>query len=60
MRNTLPQQGTVSPENAIRTDQFGNDWYARILDDGTEAWVSVRNNIIQNGGVNQVPRHIVP
>lgn len=50
---------TVLPENAIRTDQFGNDWYARVLDDGTEAWVSVRNNIIQNGGVNQVPRHIM-
>jgi len=34
--------------------------FARILDDGTEAWVTVRNNVIRNGGVNQVPLHIVP
>ena len=50
---------TASRNNFIKTDEFGNNWFAKLLDDGTEVWVSVRNGIIQNGGVNQVPQHII-
>jgi hypothetical protein len=50
-------QNAVSSENFVRTDQWGNQWFARLLEDGTEVWVKVRNGVIQNGGVNQVPRH---
>lgn len=49
---------TASRNNFIKTDEHGNQWFARLLDDGTEAWVSVKNGIIQNGGVNEVPRYI--
>lgn len=36
----------------------GNDlqWYSEIREDGSQAWVSVRNNTIQNGGINNPPR----
>jgi hypothetical protein len=40
------------------TDKFGNQVFARTLDDGTEVWALVRNGIIQNAGVNEVPRWI--
>jgi len=50
--------GTVSGKNFVKADSFGNQWYARLLDDGTEAWVQVRNGIIQNGGVNLEPLYL--
>jgi hypothetical protein len=33
----------VSRNNFIKTDDFGNQWFAQLLDDGTEVWVSVRD-----------------
>jgi RHS repeat-associated protein len=41
---------TISWDNYIMTDKFGNQVFARTLDDGTEVWALVRNGIIQNAG----------
>jgi filamentous hemagglutinin len=41
--------GTKPPTGVLR--------YAEILEDGTEVWVEVLNKIIQNGGINTVPRY---
>lgn len=40
------------PKNYIGTDANGVRWYAELLADGRQVWVSVRNGIIQNGGIN--------
>ncbi|MDY7095737.1 MAG: RHS repeat-associated core domain-containing protein [Acidobacteriota bacterium] len=44
----------------LGTDRFGNVWSARTLDDGTQMWVQTRNGVIQNGGLNQMPRVFNP
>ncbi len=36
----------------IGTDENGNRWYAQVNPDGSQLWVTVRNDIIQNGGLN--------
>lgn len=41
--------------NLVGTDRFGNDWYTSTLSDGSQVWVSVRGNMIQNAGINDVP-----
>ena len=37
-------------------DKWGNDWNARLNDDGTQDWTRSRNMIINEGGRNDVPR----
>ena len=46
---------TVARYNLMEIDQHGNQIFARMLDDGTEIWVQIRDGIIQNGGLNQTP-----
>lgn len=41
--------------NYVGSDNHGNQWYSRILPDKGQVWVQVRNNIIQNGGINNPP-----
>ena len=36
-------------------DRRGLDWYFRILEDGSQLWVTTRNGIIQDGGLNNPP-----
>ena len=36
-------------------DRRGLDWYYRILKDGSRLWVTTRNGIIQDGGLNNPP-----
>ena len=43
------------PANLVGTDQWGSTWYARMLPDGRQAWVRVRNGVIKSGGVNASP-----
>jgi hypothetical protein len=42
--------------NRIGVDRFGNVWSTFNRADGTQVWVSTRNGVIQNGGLNQVPQ----
>jgi hypothetical protein len=44
--------------NRVGVDKFGNVWSSLTRADGTQVWVSTRNGVIQNGGVNQTPRAI--
>ena len=41
--------------NYIGTCIHGNKWYARSLGDGRQCWVTVRDGLIQNGGINIPP-----
>lgn len=42
--------------NYLGTDARGNRWYAQILPDGRQIWVTTRDGIIQNCGINDAPR----
>jgi hypothetical protein len=46
---------TTQGEYFVEVDPHGNSIYARVLNDGTEVWAEVRNGVIRNGGLNQVP-----
>ncbi len=56
----LLQQVADDRNRTLGTDRFGNTWSARNQADGTQVWTQVRNGVIQNGGVNQVPRSFSP
>jgi RHS repeat-associated protein len=49
----------ISPNNFIGIDQFGNQIFAQLLSDGTEIWVQIQGGIIQNGGINLIPRWVI-
>lgn len=40
----------------LGTDRYGKRWYAQMLPDGRQVWVCTRDGIIQNCGINDVPR----
>ena len=40
-------EGTVTEENYLGSDRFGNDWYAETQPDGRQTWASVRGNEIR-------------
>lgn len=43
-------------ENYVGTDGYGTQWYSKTQADGSQVWVRVRNNTIQNGGINNPPK----
>lgn len=45
-----------NPANRVGVDKFGNVWSSVTRTDGAQVWVSTRNGVIQNGGLNQVPQ----
>jgi hypothetical protein len=49
-----------NPSNKMGVDRYGLTWYGQTLDNGNQVWVSVRGGVIQNGGVNSVPREFTP
>jgi filamentous hemagglutinin len=41
-----------SSENYLGFDKDGNSWFARDIGNGKQMWVSIREGIVQNGGIN--------
>ena len=44
-----------NPANLLGTDQWGSDWYARTLPDGSQVWVRVQDGVIRSAGINATP-----
>jgi len=44
----------------LESDQYGNEWSARLLTDGRQAWTQTRLGKIVNAGINAVPRVFNP
>lgn len=42
--------------NFLGVDKYGNKWFAKILSDGKQVWVGVRNGTIRYGGLNEIPK----
>jgi hypothetical protein len=38
----------------------GSELFVKSIDDGKQAWVEVRNGLIQDGGINDIPRSFWP
>ena len=57
---SLLQNVANNPANKVATDRFGNVWSAKTQSDGTQVWVATRSGVIQNGGVNTIPKTTFP
>ena len=49
---------TGNRNNLLGIDRYGTQWFSRIQSDGTQVRVRVRNGVIQNGGVNNIPEKV--
>jgi hypothetical protein len=47
-------------ENHLGTNQWGNDFYAKMRKDGTQTWVEMRGNRLENAGRNEIPIEFHP
>lgn len=55
-RNRALLENTANElSNYLGKDKYGNIWYAKIQEYGSQVWVRTRNGIINNGGVNKIP-----
>ena len=45
-----------NPDNFLGKDKYGNEWYAKLQDDGSQVWVEARNEKIFEGGVNNISK----
>ena len=48
------------PANYKGKDKYGNEWYSRTENDGSQVWVITRAGRIQNAGKNSTPREWDP
>ena len=46
-----------NPNKFMGEDSFGVQWFAHTQADGTQVWAKVKNNIITEAGINQVPHN---
>ncbi|WP_445493982.1 hypothetical protein [Photorhabdus sp. SF281] len=44
----------------LGSDRYGNNWSARMLPDGTQAWVQTRGDTVINAGINNPPKSYDP
>jgi filamentous hemagglutinin len=51
------EQMVKDPANKVSDRDNGVERYAQIQSDGTELWADVRYGVLQNGGLNTVPRN---
>jgi filamentous hemagglutinin len=49
-----------APTNLLGSDKYGNTWFAKILPDGRQVWVRTRNDVINKGGINDIPKTYNP
>jgi hypothetical protein len=57
----LIEQIVIDRNNLVgRKLSGGSELFAKLLDDGRQVWVEVRNGLIQDGGVNNIPRSFWP
>jgi hypothetical protein len=48
-------------KNLSGVDKYGNQWYARLLENGKQIWVEVwKDGTIRNAGMNETPRPLPP
>lgn len=43
-------------KNFRGTDKYGNKWFTKILEDGREVWVELRDGKFFDGGINESPK----
>jgi hypothetical protein len=48
-----------TPENYLGIDAYGKGWYAKILEDGTQAYGYTQNGIVKGAGYNLQPLNII-
>ena len=48
------------PTNLLGSDKYGNTWFAKTLPDGRQVWVRTRNDVINKGGINDIPKTYNP
>lgn len=54
-------QGVANdPAAKLGADKYGNEWSAKMLPDGRQAWTQTRGDTIVNAGVNETPRTFNP
>jgi RHS repeat-associated protein len=59
--NRKELEDTANDKDAqLGKDQYGNDWAAKLREDGKQTWTQSRNGKIINGGVNDIPRSFNP
>lgn len=46
-------------KNYLGKDEHGVEWYAKNIG-GKQVWVTVKNDVIQNGGINDKPIEFTP
>ncbi len=47
-------------DNYRGNDQYDNAWYSKILEDGRQVWIQIRDGIIFDGGINDTPKQWNP
>lgn len=57
-KNALTLSNLINDDNnlVLENDKYGNSWYARIDSNGKQIWGSVHNNVLSEGGINDIPR----
>ena len=47
-------------KNFLGKSGSGSGWYGKVLSNGKQLWAEVRNGLIRNGGLNDIPKKFNP